>query len=208
MMNSFTLQAGLKKYRVVGMNVILHSSANAPWQTIPCEWFGSAVEPPFEFRFHLTETELVFSARRRTPALLHPEAQEGKFQELLWKYDTAEFFIVSPGQERYLEFNLAPNGAWWSAVFTDPRVVDPTVPAVPAGVIARGHADAAGWECEARLPLASLAEMGLTPATAPCRIAAAAILNSPEQIFLTTATDTSGKPDFHHPWHWDVAQRA
>jgi len=23
---------------------------------------------------------------------------------------------------KYLEFNLAPNGAWWSAVFTSPRV--------------------------------------------------------------------------------------
>ncbi len=203
MMNSFILQEGDKKYRVMGMKVILQSSANAPWQHIPCEWFGTPVEPPFEFRFHLTEDALVFCARRKSPALLHPEALEGEFRELLWKYDTAEFFIVSPGEERYLEFNLAPNGAWWSAVFTDPRVVDPTVPAVPAGVVARGKATSEGWECEVSLPLASLAEMGLTPADTPCRIAAAAIRTRPEQIFLTTATDTTGKPDFHHPWHWE-----
>ncbi len=187
------------------MKVLLHSQHrdDGSWQALDQEWFGSAVEPPFEFRFWLSEEALHFAARRAAPALLHPEAREGRFQELLWKYDTAEFFVATPEGDRYMEFNLAPNGSWWSAAFTEPRVVNPAVPPVPQGVVAHGHADATGWECEARLPLAYLALMGIHPGLAPCRLAAAAILNSPQQVFLTTSTDTSGSPDFHRILSWE-----
>ncbi len=187
------------------MKISLHRSPDAPWQQIPHDWHGTPVEPPFEFRFRLTANELIFNARRATPALLHPEAQEGVFQELLWKYDTAEFFIATAGADRYIEFNLAPNGAWWAAAFTGPRVVNTAMPQVPESVVATGHAGNTGWECEARLPLRWLEYMDIIPGKSPLRLAAAAILNSPQQIFLTTACDTSGKPDFHHPWHWETA---
>ncbi len=187
------------------MVVTLHSSASAEtaWQQLGQEWFGTPIVPPFEFRFCLTEDSLVFSARRAAPALHHPEAQEGRFQELLWKYDTAEFFIATAEADRYVEVNIAPNGAWWSAAFTGPRVVNPAFPARPEGVCARGQSREQGWECSISIPLAYLRLMGIEPGSTPCRIAATAILNSPEQLFLTTATNTSGKPDFHHPWDWE-----
>ncbi len=187
------------------MDVILHTSGDAPWQQLNAEWFGHPVIPPFEFRFHLAADALVFSARRAAPALLHPESQEGRFQELLWKYDTAEFFVATPEADRYVEFNISPNGAWWAAAFTAPRVVNPNMPAVPTGVVTSGHATPTGWACEARLPLAWLRAMGVIPGTTPCRLAATAILNSPRQVFLTTATNTSGRPDFHHPRDFSLA---
>ncbi len=185
------------------MKACMQLQDDAPWQQLHHEWYGTPIIPPFEFRCLLTADFLIVSARRSSPALLHPEASKGRFQEYLWKYDTAEFFLATPEGERYMEFNLAPNGAWWSAAFTAPRVVNPDVPAVPEGVVATGHADAAGWQCEASIPLTYLAAMGISPGKGPFRLAAAAILNSPEQLFLTTATDTSGKPDFHRPWAWD-----
>ncbi len=188
------------------MKVILHSTANAPWQQLTHEWYGTPMEPPVDFRFQLTATELIFSARRPCPALLHPEARENRFQTELWKYDTTEFFVANVAADRYLEFNLSPNGAWWAAAFTGPRVVDERVPAVPQGVITRGHADAQSWECEARFPLAYLELMGIHPGQAPCRMAATAILNSPDYHFLTTAEDQSGKPDFHRPWAFALAE--
>ncbi len=187
------------------MKVNLHLSANAPWQQLGQEWFGAPVVPPFEFRFRLTADALEFSARRPCPALLHPEACEGKYQENLWKYDTAEFFIATTACDRYMEFNLAPNGAWWAAAFTGPRVADPRMPAMPDGVTTSGHATAGGWECEAHLPLRYLAQMGIIPGETPFRLAAAAILGSPQQIFLTTSTDTSGRPDFHRLSSWEPA---
>ncbi len=187
------------------MKICLHHAPDAPWQQLRREWHGAAVEPPVEFRFRLTAEALVFSARRAAPALLHPEAREGAFQENLWKYDTAEFYIAPVQGQSYLEFNLAPNGAWWAASFTAPRVRSVTPPTLPQGVITHGHADARGWECEALLPLEHLRQLGITPGPASCRLAAAAILGSPEQIFLTTAIPRTGKPDFHHPEDWEEA---
>ncbi len=189
------------------MKATLHHSEDAPWQQLDREWFGNPVTPPFEFRFRLTADSLIFSARRRSPALLHPQAQEGVFQDYLWKYDTAEFFVATEAADRYLEFNICPNGAWWSAAFTDPRVVNEAVPAVPEGVRCSGTSTAEGWECEAHLPLAYLALMGIEPGNPEknFRLTAAAILESPQQLFLTTSPDTSGKPDFHRPWAWEEA---
>ncbi len=188
------------------MKVILNTTANAPWQQLDHEWYGQPVPPACEFRFTLTADALVFAARRAAPALLHPEACCGAFREHLWKYDTAEFFIATMDGSRYMEFNLAPNGAWWAAAFTGPRVVNEAVPALPQGVSATGRAGAGGWECEASLPLSWLALMGIEPGKAPCRVAAAAILESPAQLFLTTATDLSGAPDFHRPRAWEEAE--
>ncbi len=190
------------------MKVILHTAADAPWQQLTHEWYGQPVPPACEFRFRLTEDALVFSARRAAPALLHPGARCGAFTELLWKYDTAEFFIATAAGDRYMEFNLAPNGAWWSAAFTGPRVVNEAVPSMPQGVSATGRATAEGWEAEASIPLSYLALMGIEPGKAPCRLAAAAILESPEQLFFTTATDTSGQPDFHRILAWEEAELA
>ncbi len=176
------------------------------------------MEPPFEFCCRLSEAEdvFIFAARRASPALLHPEAQEGRFQQGLWQYDTAEFFIAPAGGEPYFEFNLAPNGAWWAAVFTSPRVMNPNAPTVPPGIVATGRATAGGWECEARIPLPLLRQLGINPAPAtkanaaptaapaPCRLAVDAILNSPTQQFLTTAADLTGRPNFHRPWSWET----
>ncbi len=188
------------------MHVLLQRTDTPDWQQLNREWYGKPFTPPYEFRFHLTENDLVFSARRTSPALLHPKASKGHFQENLWKYDTSEFFIATADGSRYMEFNLAPNGAWWAAAFTDPRKVNPEVPAFPQGVTATGHADETGWVAEARIPLSYLGLMGICPGKAPCRIAATAILNSPEQLFLTTASDTSGSPDFHRPHSWEEAR--
>jgi hypothetical protein len=47
----------------------------------------------------------------------------GNFLAELWRHDVAELFIADPASGRYFEFNLAPNGAWWSCEFTAPRVV-------------------------------------------------------------------------------------
>ncbi len=188
------------------MKVILHCSDNAPWQQLGHEWFGSPMVPPFEFRFRLTPEAVVFSARRSSPALLHPEAREGCFQELLWKYDTAEFFLATAEADRYIEFNLSPNGAWWAAAFTGPRVVNPAMSPVPTGVVARGQSDDEGWFCEAMIPLDWFREMGVIPGETPLRLAAAAILISPEQLFLTTATDVSGQPDFHRLLAWELCE--
>ncbi len=179
------------------------SPADAKPQVLDKEWFGKQVEPALNFSFVIEGDELVFCVAQAAPALLHPEAQLGKFQELLWKYDTAEFFIAKEDCSRYLEFNLSPNGAWWSEIFTDPRVVDETAIQI-APTRCESQCDATGWSCSARIPMSDLIAMDLDPRSS--RVAVCAILQSPEQIFLTSADKMDGIPDFHRLPDWPLSE--
>lgn len=188
------------------MQIQIHSQqegADVPVQVLDKEWFGREVCPPLEFSFVIEGDELVFRAAQKAAALLHPDASLGGFQEMLWKYDTAEFFIAKPDCSRYLEFNLSPNGAWWSMIFTAPRVVDDTAIQI-APSSCEAQCDESGWVCTARIPMADLIAMGLDPRSS--RMAVCAILESPEQIFLTTADNVRGIPDFHKLADWPLSQ--
>lgn len=185
------------------MQAVIHTSvSNTDFQALTHEWYGHAVEPAFFYRFELTEAGLKFYAGRQAPATVHPEAAEGGFHENLWQYDTAEFFICKPDGSRYLEFNLNPAGAWWCRVFRAPRVGDEAFEGFQPAVAAKGKSTPQGWACEALIPAAALEELGISPSD--CRLAATAILGTPEQIFLTTG-DTAGEPDFHRPNGWEPA---
>lgn len=173
-------------------------------QNIAAEWYGKPVEPPYEYSFTLTSEGLEFRAARRAPALVHPDAVNGAFRAELWKYDAAEFFIATPDGARYMEFNLSPNGAWWTAVFCAPRQIAPGFENwIPTGVQAAGSNNDNGWSCRALIPLKILNEAGITPQA--CKLTAAAILKSPDQVFLTTALPCNTQPDFHRPDLWELA---
>lgn len=174
---------------------------NSEWQTISHEWYGKDVAPGLEYTFELTREYLCFRARRAKAAMVHPDGRSGQFQAELWRYDAAEFFITTPDGERYMEFNLSPNGAWWTCVFSAPRVADETCTDWRPEVKAKGESGADGWESEAYIPLAALAEIGIDPRKA--RLATCSILESPEQIFLTTAKECDCEPDFHRPDLWE-----
>ncbi len=177
------------------------SDACAP-QRLGQEWYGAKVEPAVEFSFSIEGDELVFRVSREASAKIHPDAKLGVFQENLWKYDTAEFFIAKEDCSRYLEFNLSPNGAWWSMIFTDPRVVDESAIQITPRVC-EAQCDDKGWSCTARIPIADLIAMGLDPRNS--RMAVCSILESPEQIFLTTADKTEGVADFHKLPDWPLS---
>ena len=173
-------------------------------QELGREWYGGAVAPPVRYSFTLENGSLVFTAAQDRAVRIHPAAKPGEYTVELWKYDTAEFFVANAEATRYLEFNLCPNGAWWACVFTGPREVDATAPPLPA-VKTRGCIRADGsWECRAELPAAYLEALGMPPGN--CRLAAAAIQNSPDYLYLTTSDDLSGEPDFHRPASWPIAQ--
>lgn len=180
------------------------STGKAQIQSIDKEWYGQPIEPPYEYSFTLTAEGLEFCAARKAAALVHPEGVCGAFQAELWRYDAAEFFISTPGGERYMEFNLSPNGAWWAAVFCAPRQLAPGFENwEPAGVQATGSSTDEGWSCRALIPAAVLAEAGISPQD--CKLTAAAILKSPDQVFLTTALPCDTQPDFHRPDLWEKA---
>lgn len=186
------------------MQTVIATDTEPQIQSIAHEWYGQAVEPPYTYSFRLTAEGLEFRAARNAVAKVHPESSSGVFRTELWRYDAAEFFITTPGGERYMEFNLSPNGAWWAAVFCAPRQVAAGFEQwEPAGVQAEGENQATGWRCRALIPTAVLKEVGICPEN--CRLAACAILNSPEQVFLTTALPCNTQPDFHRPDLWEQA---
>lgn len=201
--NNGTLRVRTVRARIRSVKSIIYTDTAKP-QGIYREWYGQSVEPPYEYSFRLTEKELIFSASRQAPALIHPDGACGAFQAELWKYDAAEFFISTPDGSRYLEFNLSPSGAWWAAVFCAPRQIAQGFESwIPTGVQATGSNSSNGWNCQATIPLSIFKAAGITPTD--CKLTAAAILNSPDQIFLTTALPCDTQPDFHRPDLWENA---
>lgn len=163
------------------------------------DWHGAPLDTPAAFGLAMDHGSFWFVATRRKPAVIHPQARPGKYTPELWQYDVAEFFMSHPESGRYLEFNLAPNGAWWSAEFTAPRVRasenDEEIPGVKtfADLTPDGT-----WLAAASIPLDILeARIGLGDST---RMNVAMIVDSPEQRYLTaTPPPANAKPDFHQP---------
>lgn len=165
------------------------------------EWTGASVGTPLRYRLSCTETELVYRAARAEAPALHPTAQAGSFSTELWRYHCAEFFLAAPSGAPYMEFNLAPNGAWWACVFSAPRVAAAPTPALSA-IRATGTVSAQGWEAEMRVPLSLLTACGI-PLPA-CRLAIGAALpqNGTEHWLTTTPHDAAAPADFHTPAAW------
>ena len=159
---------------------------------------GTPLRPPAAFALATDAQRLWFIAHHRKPAQLHPQSRPGRFQAELWRYDVAELFIAEPVSGRYFEFNLAPNGAWWSCEFTAPRVraedIDIAMPEV--ATFSDMAADGA-WLAAMAIPLELLkARLDFGPRS---RVNVAMILGSPAQQFVSAADLGGGEPDFHQP---------
>ena len=166
---------------------------------------GAAVDPPAAFSLVTDPAHLWFIANHRKPALIHSKARPGAFQAELWKFDVAELFVAEPTTGRYFEFNLAPNGSWWSCEFTAPRVradeVDIAMPEV--ATYAEMSADGT-WVAAMAIPLSLLrARLDFGPNT---RLNVTMILNSPDQKFISAADLGPGEPDFHQPGRFPQAR--
>ena len=162
------------------------------------DWYGEELETPAAFGMAIDHGSFWFVATRRAPAMLHPKARPDQFTPELWKYDCAEFFLSHPASGRYLEFNLAANGAWWSAEFTAPRVRAHEEDLPVPGVKTYGELSPDGsWLSAASIPLDVLqARFDFGPET---RMNVAFIIDSPEQKFLSAVPAAEGEPDFHRP---------
>jgi len=171
---------------------------DVPMLGLEKDWHGAPVQAPAAFALAMDSQRLWFIAHHRTAARLHPLARPGVFQAELWRHDVAELFIADPHSGRYFEFNLAPNGAWWSCEFTAPRVraeaLDIAMPEV--ATFADLAADGA-WVAAMAIPLDLLrARLDFGPRS---RVNVTLILGSPDQKFLSAADLGGGEPDFHLP---------
>ena len=169
-----------------------------PLLGITRDWHGAELEPPAGYALVADGRHLWFVAHSRQPAELHPEARPGGFVVGLWQYDCAELFLADPVSGRYFEFNLAPNGAWWSCEYTAPRVrveeVDIAMPEV--ATFADLAADGA-WLAAMALPLDLLrARVDFGPET---RVNVTFMLGGRGQCHASAADLGGGTPDYHRP---------
>lgn len=171
---------------------------DVPLLGIMKDWTGAKLDPPAAFSLVADPSRLWFVATHRRPARLHPKARPGLFQAGLWQHDVAELFVAAPGGDRYFEFNLAPNGAWWNCEFTAPRVrAEETDVAMPEVATYSEMAPDGAWVAAMAIPLDLLrARLDFGPGS---RVNVAMILESPAQRFLSAADLGGGEPDFHQP---------
>jgi len=184
---------------------IFHSSKPLVWGELDVpllgivrDWHGETEEPTPGYALAMDDKRLWFIAHHRSPATPHPKARPGKFMAGLWMWDCAEFFLLDPGSGRYFEFNLSPNGAWWSCEFTAPRVRAEESDIVMPEVATFSDLAADGaWLAAMAVPLDLLkARLGFGTKS---RANVTMILGSPEQRFLTASDLGGGAPDFHLP---------
>lgn len=162
------------------------------------DWAGMPLDVPAAFSIISDPRRLWFIANHRKPASIHPQARPGTFQAELWRYDVAELFLAEPVSGRYFEFNLAPNGAWWSCEFTAPRVRAEEVDiAMPEVATFSEMAPDGSWVAAMAIPLDLLkARLDFGPGT---QLNVTMILESPRQRFLSAVNLGEGEPDFHRP---------
>lgn len=169
-----------------------------PLMGMNSDWYGAALTPPLCFTIATDSSSLWFVATRQAPANCRPGAEPGSFTEGLWEHDVAELFLADPTSGIYLEFNLAPNGAWWAAKFTAPRVRAEKQPDFPSTVTS--HWDDVSdreWCAAIRVPLTLLEKEIRFGAETTAN--ATAILNSPHHTFHSAHKLPGAEPDFHQP---------
>jgi len=167
---------------------------------------GVALDPIPAFSLVLDPQQLWFIASDRRPARIHPRARPGVFQAELWKYDVAELFLSDPVSGRYFEFNLTPNGAWWSCEFTAPRVraeaLDIPMPGVET--FAEMAPDGA-WLAAMAIPLDLLeARIDFGSQT---RANVTLVIGAPDSKFVSAVDLGQGEPDFHQPQRFALLHR-
>ena len=171
--------------------------AGLPLTALGSDWEGSPLAPPVRWGMGLDPDFLHFRVAREAEAHSHPAARRGKFQADLWKHDVAEFFLRDPSRSHYLEFNLAPNGAWWSCEFSLPRQRTRATEAPIPGVRTDATIRPDGWEARAAVPRRWLEErLGVGPGS---RGNVTFILDSPRQRFASVTPPRTKLPDFHDP---------
>jgi hypothetical protein len=162
------------------------------------DWEGEGIDPPISYGFLIRDEALHFRARRSASVVLDPDAVAGAFQEELWKYEVAEFFLSHPENGSYLEVNLSPHGAWWTCLFRAPRVPWSEENDPLPGVRTEAHCTESGWEATLSVPLASLQALPVGFGEG-WGLNATFIVDSPVQRFLTACPLGPGEPDFHRP---------
>ena len=124
-----------------------------------------------------------------------PQASTPRRGERLWEHTCFEAFVVMPGSAGYHELNLAPSGAWALHAFAAYRDGGPIADeGADPHITVRHLGDRLALDA-----VVALARLAPAYATAPLRLALAAVVETEEGALSYWALHhPPGRPDFHH----------
>ena len=96
---------------------------------------------------------------------------------------------------RYHEINLAPTGAWWSAVFSSYRARE--TPLRPITVRTSALSTGTLWSASLSIDLDDLPTVGDRAGLRAARLSVTAILSPREPEYLCHGHRSGGEPDYH-----------
>lgn len=158
------------------------------------DWFGESC-PENHFKLSISNETLHFEAQVHQPPPNDFPAQPGEFFEGLWKSDVSELFISDDNGTRYLEINLAPNGAWWIMAFSAPRQRLKNFQIDQQRVETTSKLSANQWKSTLSIPHGLLQNILRTD---NIRFNVTYILGNPKH-YLSYCNLHSVQPDFHIP---------
>lgn len=167
--------------------------SNLP-STLDHDWFGKELSPAIRYILTVDPTYLFFAASiPYAPGYSNSTA--AMFTEELWKHDVAECFIKDDEGPGYQEFNIAPNGAWWTAHFNSYRKSNHSYTFNTDLVRVVSAAESSRWLAAIQFPRTQLGVK--TEFGTRSKAAVSAIIGHDPRLFLTAATPSSKQPDFH-----------
>lgn len=159
------------------------------------DWYNNTIATPIEYWLGRNSRALLFAARYHGNSELFSGLQANQFYEGLWERDVFEVFLRDPVTGAYQEWNLSPQGAWWSAAFSNYRSRDVNYKPDLSRVEAFGDVTANGWTAALIFPLENLYP-GLQAEL--LEISVCGILGSSPRHYLCLKSDPNSQPDFHH----------
>ncbi len=172
-----------------------------PLMALEKDWHQIPMAEPSVFSLAQDPDCLWFVSIFQKNSISHPGSKPQAFTAELWKYDVAELFISNPATGEYLEFNLAPNAAWWACKFRDERQAAEVQPDHVKFI--RTHGDGSSAEntvVAMEIPLILL-ETEIQFA-ADSKVNITFIRNTPQHRYLSASILPGVEPNFHQPHHF------
>lgn len=165
------------------------------WKPLTQLWAKPVAGPVPQIRWWKHEGRLYIQVNAPLPLADWITFKKIGFVEGLWQQDVAEFFIADRRTGRYQEFNLSPGGAWWSAIFTSPRVkLEPQPEWRAFGVRTKVVWSEKEWTGELSFPMPDLSQAAVN--------CTAITAGREGRRFYSLAALGSATPDFHRPEDW------
>jgi hypothetical protein len=125
-----------------------------PFHELLRTWSGHTLPGPYRWIVAADRERLWFAAELPLPPPV-PKHSRGDFVEWLAEADDVVELFVMARDNRYEEWHISPDGAWWSMEFVGYRTRTST-PHIPQGVEVDVSRKSTGWLGVLSVPLSSL----------------------------------------------------